>query len=148
MSWILFHNFSLGQENGNAVDLDTDVVKMMFIDNTRTPVQATDSDMTDIDDNEVATGTGYSAGGPTLANASVVLNAGVVKFDSDDVTISQDALTGFADAYFAVLYYSTGVPANDVPIAYAALTGPVGNTSGDLEIQMDASDGIFTKTVS
>ena len=144
----LFHYFSLGQENGNAVDLDTDTIKAMIVDNTRAPVQATDADMTSIAANEVSAGSSYSAGGPTLANCSVALSAGVVKFDADDVTIAIDASTGFSDGYYVIIYKYTGTTSTEIPIAYAALGGPVGNVSGPLEIQFDGTNGIFIKSIT
>jgi hypothetical protein len=145
MAWKLFHTFLEKQEDGNAVNLETDTIKMMLINSTRAPVQATDTDMATIDNNEVSGG-GYTAGGPTLANKTVTLNSGTVTVDADDVTFSQNA-GGFTNARYAVLYKSTGTPANDTPIAYEDFGADKGNVSGDLVIEMSAN-GIFTKTTS
>lgn len=145
MAWTIFDKFLEKQEIGSTVNLDTggDTIKIMLIDNTRSPVEATDASMTDIDDNECS-GDGYTAGGATLANQDITLSAGVVKFDADDVTWPQGS-SGVTDAYYAVIYKSTGTPANDIPICFSALSGPVGNDTGDLTIQFD-SDGIFNKS--
>ena len=143
MAWVIFDNFMLKQHNGSPVDWDTDTLKIMLITATRAPVQATDATMSDIDNNEVS-GTNYSAGGTTLANASAGLAAGTVKLDGDDQVFSQSA-GGFTDARYGVLYKSTGNPATDIPICYADFGGDKGNVAGDRTLQMDA-DGIIAIT--
>ena len=144
MAWTIFHKFMENQHNGTkVVDLDTDTLKVMLVTAARAPVQATDEDMVTIDNTEVA-GTNYTAGGATTANESVALAVGVVTFDLDDITWLQHA-AGFTDARYAVMYESTGVPANDVPICFADLGGNKGNVDGDLTLQMDAA-GVFTIT--
>lgn len=147
MAWVIFDNFMENQHDGGARNLDTggDTLKCMLIDDTRAPVQATDENMATIDDNEVS-GTNYTAGGETLANQVCSLAAGTVTFDADDIVWSQSG-TGFSDARYAVVYYSTGTPANDRVICYADLGGDVGNVSGDLTLEMNAS-GIWTLTNS
>ena len=145
MAWTIFDKFLEKQETGSTVNLDTggDTIKAMLVNNTRAPVEATDASMTDIDDNECV-GDGYTAGGATLANQDITLSTGTVKFDADDVVWSQGS-SGVTDAYYIVIYKSTGTPANDIPICFSSLSGPVGNDTGDLTIQFDA-DGIFAKS--
>lgn len=147
MAWVLFHTFMENQHDGNARNLDTggDTLKCMLITATRAPVQATDEDMATIDNNEVS-GDNYTAGGATLSNQSITLAGGTVTFDADDITWSQGA-TGFTDARYAVIYYSTGTPANDRVVCYADLGGNKGNDDGDLTLEMNAS-GIWTLTTS
>ena len=137
MAWVMFDNFMLKQHNGSPTDWDTDAIKIMLVDSTRAPVQATDTDMATIDDNEV-TGTNYTAGGTTLANASAALATGTVKLDGDDQVYSQSG-TGFADARYAVAYKDNSNPATDIPIAYANFGADKGNVAGDLTLQMDAA---------
>ena len=146
MAWTIFDTFLEKQESGSTVNLDTggDTIKIMLVDNTRAPVEATDANMTAIEANQCA-GDGYTDDGATLANQDITLAAGTVKFDADDVTWSQGA-SGVTDAYYAVIYKFTGTGyANDIPICFSSLTGPVGNDTGDLTIQFD-TDGIFEKT--
>jgi hypothetical protein len=147
MAWVIFDNFLENQEGGDAINLEAagDDIRCMLIDNTRAPVKATDETMVDIDDNEVS-GTNYTAGGYDIASQDISLAAGSVKFDIEDLTWTQSG-AGFSDAYYAVLYKYTGVPANDRVIAYASLSGPVGNVAGDLTLEMDAA-GVFAKTSS
>ena len=141
MAWTVFHTFMEKLLNGAAVDLNSDDIRFMLIDDTRAPVQATDTSMVDIDDNEVS-GDGYTGGGAELANESVALAGGTVTFDADDVTWSQGA-SGFTDARYAVLYKYTGTPAAETPICYADLGGNKGNDDGDLTLEL-AADGILT----
>ena len=140
MAWVMFDPYMELQEDGNAVNLEGDI-RCMLIDNTRAPVGATDSSMTDIDNNEV-TGTNYSAGGYVMT-PTIVLAAGTVTFDTDDPTWTQSG-AGFNDAYYAVVYFYTGTPANERPIVYADLSGPKGNIAGDLTLELNAN-GIWTK---
>jgi hypothetical protein len=81
-----------------------------------------------------------------LGSKTLTLAGGVLTFDAADVTWSQHA-TGFTNARYAVMYKSTGTPADDTPIAYADFSADKGNVSGDLVLQMDAA-GIWTDTVS
>lgn len=147
MAWVIFDNFMENQHDGNAINLDVggDTIKCMLIDDTRAPVQATDENMVDIDNNEVS-GTNYTAGGQTLANQICSLSASIVSFDCDDFTWAQSP-TGFSDARYAVVYYSTGTPANDRVIVYADLGGDVGNTTEILTLELNPS-GIWTLTNS
>ena len=146
MAWSIFDTFMERQHDGNGGNLDAagDTIKCMLVDDTRSPVDATDIHTDDIDANEVS-GTGYTAGGETLANQVVTLAAGSLKFDGDDIVWSQDA-GGFTDARYAVIYIENdATPANDRVICWADLGGDVGNVSGDLTLEMNAA-GIWTLT--
>jgi hypothetical protein len=147
MAWVVFDTFMEKQHDGNAVNLDTggDDVRVMLVDDTRAPVQATDTNMATIDNNQV-TGTNYTAGGADCANQVCALSGGTVTFDFDDITWSQSG-AGFSDARYAVCYIYTGTPANDTPICYADLGGDVGNVSGDLVLEMNAA-GVIAITNS
>lgn len=147
MAWVAFHQWMLKQENGNGVDLDTDTVKCLLVTSGRAPVQATDANMSTIDDTQVPTGTAYTAGGPTLANPSVALSTGTVTWDCDDITIAQDAGGGFTTARYAILYKSTGDAANDIPIMYYNFGADKGNVAGPLVLQI-AATGLLAKTTS
>lgn len=63
-----------------AVDLDTDTLKVALVTSSYTPSTAHD-EWADVSANEVATGSGYTTGGATLANP-VTTNTTV---DYDDV---------------------------------------------------------------
>lgn len=143
-SWTVFDKFLENLLDGGGINLDTggDTIKCMLIDSTRAPVEATDEFIgPDINANEVS-GTGYTAGGATLANQTVTLAAGTVTFDGDDITWSQNA-AGFNNARYAVLYKDTGTPATSPVIAFCNFTTDQNNVDGDLTLEMD-TDGILT----
>lgn len=124
-----------------SIDLDTDTIKVALVTSSYTPDQDAHEDFADVT-NEV-TGTGYTAGGATLANKTVTAdntdNEGV--FDADDVTWSSSTIT----ARGAVVYKSTGTPANDLLVAYFDFGSDKTSTSGDFTIQWGA-EGILNLT--
>lgn len=141
MAWTLFDNFRLNQLNGAAVtDFDTDTIKVAICTNTFTPNQATHDFFNDVT-NEVS-GTNYTAGGPALANKSVALASGTVKFDADDVVIAQSG-AGFSNGRHLILYKDTGTASTSPLIAFHTAGADFGNVAGALTIQMDAA-GIIT----
>jgi len=76
-----------------ALDLDTDTIKVMLVTSSYTADQDAHTKRSDIT-NEVS-GTGYTAGGASLANKAVTAdntdNEGV--FDADDLTWSSSTIT-------------------------------------------------------
>ena len=126
------------------IDWDTDTVKVALLDNTHTPAQDTHDYFDDVSADEVS-GTGYTAGGATLANKSVGYTAGtnVTKFDADDVSWGSSTIT----ARYAVLYVDTGGASSTDPlIGYVDFGEDVSSSSGTFSITWDAA-GIFTVTV-
>ena len=102
MADLIFNSFFVDHANGN-IDLDTDTIKVMLVTSAYTPVKthAKRSDIT----NEV-TGTGYTAGGATLANKTLTQDNtnDLAKFDADDVAWATSTIT----ARGAVAYKSRG----------------------------------------
>lgn len=100
-----------------AVDWDTDTVKIMLTTSAYTPNQDT-HDFRDDVTNEI-TGTGYSAGGETLAGKARTYDAGTneVRLDANDVLwTGLDPTTAFR---YGVLYKARGGAASaDELIAY------------------------------
>lgn len=127
------------------VDLDTDTIKMILLDNTHTVDtgdSTVDEHLDDVSADEVATGTEYT--GPiTLANVTVALNSGVVEFKADDILLVQDGGGGFTDARYAVLYKDSGVEATSPLICSLDLGEDRDNTLGDLLFKW-ASGVVFT----
>ncbi len=106
---------------------------------------AADTTLVGITGTEATTGTGYVAGGETLANVSVTtVTTNDAKFDADDVTWT--AAGGSITAAFAVIYNDTD--ANDPPIAFIDFDGTqsAGDTT-DFKVVWNAN-GIFTFTVA
>lgn len=120
-----------------AIDLDTDTIKVALVTSSYTPNADTHEDMADIT-NEV-TGTGYTAGGATLANKTVTADTtddeGV--FDADDVTWTNSTIT----ARGAVVYKSTGTAANDLLICYFDFGSDKSSSAGNFTITWN-SEGI------
>jgi len=123
-----------------SIDLDTDTIKLMLVTSTYAPNVDTHTKRSDVT-NEI-TGTGYTAGGVTLANKTVTVNnttnTGV--FDADDITISTATIT----ARGAVLYKSRGGASSaDEIICYLDFGSDITSTNSDFIIQFNAS-GILT----
>lgn len=130
--------------NAPNVDYLSDVIKCMLCTSTYTPNQDTHVFKSDIT-NEIS-GTGYTAGGATLANKVLSYTGGtnVIMFDADDVSWTSASFT----ARYAVLYNST--PATDAtrPLLWLIdFTTDQTVSSGTFTIQFNAS-GIATVTIS
>lgn len=125
------------------IDLDTDTVKVALTTSTYVPDQDVHDYFNDVT-NEV-TGTGYTAGGATLASKTVGYTAGTntFKFDAADTTWTTSTIT----ARYAVIYVDTGVSTTSPLIAYVDFGADVSSTAGTFQITWDAA-GIFTVTVA
>ncbi|MBA7583322.1 hypothetical protein ES708_25264 [subsurface metagenome] len=82
-------------------------------------------------------GTGYTAGGATLANKAVTEATRVTKFDADDVEWTSSTLT----AMYAVLYETENL------LIWVDFSENKSSENGTFKIQWNAS-GIFTITVA
>lgn len=139
MASVIYNAFKKFIMNG-SVDLDTDTIKVALVTSSYTPdIDAHDyfNDVT----NEV-TGTGYTAGGATLANKAVTQDNTNDKgvFDADDVAWTTSTIT----ARGAVLYKSRGGASSaDELICYIDFGVDKVSTAGTFTIQWNAS-GILT----
>ena len=120
-----------------------DTIKVMLCTSSYTPDQDTHDYKDDVT-NEVS-GNGYTAGGATLANASLGYTAGtnVIKLDGDDVTWSSSSIT----ARYAVIYKDSGVAGTSPLIAYIDFGEDKTSDNGNFTIEWHA-DGIAKVTVS
>lgn len=126
------------------VDLDSDTLKVMLCTSTYTPNQDTHRYKSDVT-NEV-TGTGYTAGGATLASVAVTYTGAtnVLMLDAADTSWASSTIT----ARYAVVYDST--PASDATrplIAYVDFGADVSSSAGTFQITWDAA-GIVTITAA
>ena len=137
MANVIYNSFKAKIMDG-SVDLDTDTVKVALVTSSYTPDQDAHDFFDDVT-NEVV-GTGYSAGGASLANKSVTQdntdNEGV--FDADDVTWSSSTIT----ARGAVVYKSTGTPSTSPIIAFIDFTTDQISSNGNFVIQW-AAEGLL-----
>lgn len=126
------------------LDLSADTVKVALCTSTYTPDQDAHDFFDDIT-NEV-TGTGYTAGGATLASPTLTYTSGTntLAFDGADVSWTTSTLV----ARYAVVYDSTpGTNATRPLIMYVNFGADVSTTAGTLTIAWDAG-GLCTVTVA
>jgi hypothetical protein len=113
------HMYVNGAKNvmKGLVDLDTDTFKLILLTATRAPVQATDEFRSDLGANEATGGTGYPAGGFTLATLTVVVASLTANWDAADIS---QAITGgpFAFRYGAFYKARGGASTADELVGY------------------------------
>jgi hypothetical protein len=137
MADIIYNSFKKKIMDG-SIDLDTDTIKVALVTSSYTPDQDAHDFFDDIT-NEVS-GTGYTAGGASLANKAVTAdntdNEGV--FDADDVSWTTSTIT----ARGAILYKSTGTASTSPLIAYLDFGSDKISTAGTFTISWNA-EGIL-----
>jgi hypothetical protein len=127
------------------VDWDTDTIKVALLSSAYTPNQDTHDYFDDVVANEVS-GTGYTAGGATLASKTITYDSAtnVTVLDAADVTWSSSTIT----ARYAVVYSDAGATnAQKVLLGYVDFGSDQSSTSGNFTITWDAT-GIFRLTVA
>lgn len=130
MANAIYNSFKRDIMNG-SIDLDTDTIKLMLVTSTYVPNIDTHTKRSDIT-NEVV-GTGYTAGGVTLANKTVSVNnttdRGVFTADPIDITTATITARG------CVLYKSRGGASSaDELIAYGDFGSDITSTNGTFAI--------------
>lgn len=137
MADVIYNSFKAKIMDG-SIDLDTDTIKVALVTSSYTPDQDTHDFFDDVT-NEV-TGTGYTAGGASLASKVVSQdntdNEGV--FDAADVTWASSTIT----ARGAVVYKSTGTASTSPLICYLDFGSDQSSSAGDFTIQWN-SEGIL-----
>ena len=113
-----------------SVDLSGDTIKCVLLDDSHS-FDATDSTYADISANEIA-GTGYVAGGATLANQAVSMAANTATFDADDTSWTSASFT----CYFAALVDITNTSSLICTIDFG---GAQTVTSGTFTIEWNAN---------
>lgn len=124
------------------VDFLADTMKVYIATNAYTfsAAHVFASDLT----NQVS-GTGYTAGGETLAGKTTsAANPSVA--DANDVVIAQSA-GGFANGRNLVIYKDTGTPGTAPLVCRFGAAADFGNVNGQLTIQW-AATGILRETLS
>ncbi len=100
-----YANGLLHVANG-SVDLDTDTIKLMLVTSSYTPDQAAHNFRDDLGANEASGGSGYSAGGFTLASKTLTLSSLTLNWDAADIS---QAITGGPFAFrYGVFYKARG----------------------------------------
>jgi hypothetical protein len=121
------------------IDYDTDTIKVMLCTSTYTPDQDAHIYKSSVT-NEV-TGTGYTAGGITLASKTITYTGAtnIITLDAADVTWATSTIT----ARYAVIYDDTGTAGTSALIAYVDFGADVVSSGGNFTITWDAT-GICT----
>jgi hypothetical protein len=135
----------LSQALNKEIDWDTDTIKVALLTNSYTPDQDAHNYYDDVVANEV-TGTGYTAGGNTLANKTNTYNSAtnVIVLDADDTTWSSSTIT----ARYAVVYDATPATNATKPlIGYVDFGSDQSSNNGNFTITWDAT-GIVRITVA
>lgn len=140
MADVIYNSFKKLIMDG-SIDLDTDTIKVMLVTSAYTPDQDSHDYKDDVT-NEV-TGTGYTAGGATLASVTVTQDntddEGV--FDAADVTWGSSTITARA----AVVYKDTGTASTSPLICYIDFGTDKTSSNGDFKITWN-SEGIVNLT--
>jgi hypothetical protein len=135
----------LSQALNKEIDWDTDTIKVALLTNAYTPDQDVHNYLDDVVANEVS-GTGYTAGGNTLANKTNSYNSAtnVITLDADDTTWSSSTIT----ARYAVIYDATPATNATKPlIGYVDFGSDQSSSNGNFTITWDAT-GIVRITVA
>jgi hypothetical protein len=135
----------LSQALNKEIDWDTDTIKVALLTNSYTPDQDAHNYLDDVIANEVS-GTGYTAGGNTLANKTNTYNSAtnVIVLDADDTTWSSSTIT----ARYAVIYdASPSTNATRPLIGYVDFGSDQSSSNGNFTITWDAT-GIVRITVA
>lgn len=111
-----YANGLLAVANG-GVDLDTDTIKLMLVTSSYTPNQGTHNFRDDLGATEASGGTGYPAGGFTLASKTLGVSTLTVNWDAADIS---QAITGGPFAFRYGVYYKArgGADTADELIGY------------------------------
>lgn len=119
-----------------GIDLDTDTFKVMLTTSSYTPNQDTDDFRSDVT-NEI-TGTGYTAGGNTMAGVSVTYDTA-----SNEVRVlwtDSAWTTATFTAAYAVIYKSRGGASSaDELVGYIDFGGDVSVSSGTFTLDFTTS---------
>lgn len=121
------------------IDHEADTIKLALVSSSYTPDIDTHQFFSDIT-NEVS-GTGYTAGGFTLAGKAVTVDTtnNRAELDATDLT---NTSTTISNVRYAILYKSTGVASSSPLIGYFDLDGNQSSIGGDFSFTWNA-EGII-----
>jgi hypothetical protein len=134
-----------GKALNKEVDWDSDTIKVALLSSAYTPNQDAHDYLDDVIASEV-TGTGYTAGGATLASKTITYDGAnnVTVLDAADVTWASSTIT----ARYAVVYDDAGATnSQKVLLGYVDFGSDQSSTSGNFTVTWD-STGIFRLTVA
>jgi len=126
-----------------TVDLNSDTIKVALATSSYTPDQDAHDFFNDVT-NEVV-GTGYTAGGATLASKTSTYTSGTntQTLDAADTSWATSTIT----ARYAIIYKSTGTSSTSPLIAYVDFGADVSSSGGTFQITWDSA-GIITEVTA
>ncbi len=127
------------------IDLENDTIKLMLLTNSHTTDQATQEFISSVSANQASVsggGSGYTAGGATLASKTVTANTGLNRtiFDCADITFAVSG--GTLTARYAAIYKDTGTPGTSPIIQIIDFGTDKSATDANFLIQINAN-GLF-----
>ena len=139
----LYGKLFVNQFGSAQINFTSDTIKVALCSSSYVPDQDVHDFFDDIT-NEV-TGTGYTAGGATLATKTSGYNAttNITTLDAADTVWSTSTIT----ARYAVIYKSTGTASTSPLIGYIDFGSNQSSSAGDFTIQWNAS-GIVQLTAN
>lgn len=135
----------LAKALNKEVDWDSDTIKVALVSGSYTPNQDSHDYWDDVSANEVS-GTGYTAGGLTLAGKTITYDSAnnVVILDANDAVWSSSTIT----ARYAVIYDDAGATSSQkVLIGYVDFGSDQSSTNGNFTVTWDAT-GIARITIA
>lgn len=126
-------------EGGVTLDFDTDTFKCALLNDTVAPDPDTHDRWDDLSANEVS-GTGYTAGGATLASVAVnyIAASNRVALVAADPAWTGATISGIR---YAIVYKDTGTESSSPLLAYIDL-GAQSVSGGTFTIDCDGTNGI------
>jgi hypothetical protein len=144
-AFTLYSNAVLEMSKGQ-MNLSSDTFIMALITNSYTPAPNTDALWSAVSANELAAGSGYTAGGAVLASETDTLTTATVTFTAASPSWSSFSAGPFR---YAVICRRAGgaLVAGDLLLCYSDLSGasPISGTGGNFTVSISGS-GIFTIT--
>lgn len=139
----IYNSFKKKGYDGSDIDLVNDTIKVALLTASYTPDIDVHDNFDDVSAQE-SSGTGYTAGGATLANPTlaVVTASDLAKFDADDVSWT---ISSALSTRYAVIYKSTGTPSTSPLVAYIDFGSTYSLAAGTFTLTFNAS-GILTIT--
>lgn len=135
----LYNSFKLKLvDTTTKINFVSETIKLALVTSSYTPDIDTHDFWDDASTNE-SSGTGYTAGGATLANVSAAVDTGnnQAEVDADDVVWT---ISSALSARYAVLYKSTGVSSTSPLIGYIDFGATYSLVTGTITVVWDASD--------
>lgn len=142
---ITFYNSAKKKILDNDIDFAADTIKCT-LHTGYTPNIDTHDNWDDVSSTEYGTGSGYTAGGVTLASKTVTVDTGNDQVDVDAADVSWTGLGALSPATpsHAIIWKDTGTPSTSGLLCYIEL-GTTATNGSNYSIAFNAG-GIFTLT--